>query len=184
MEFQSAEIYCIDSMNASMGEGLVALLAARFRDEGMNARDIALKVSDDVKTVNQFCTVQNLDSLRRCGRVKAGAAFLGNLFDIKPIIIADKNGYQVPIKKVKGRAESLNEIVKLLKDSLIGSENQFIYITHADCPDEAMKLAETIIKEIPCKNVHLSYIGPIIGASLGPSGIAIFGYGKEVTFEG
>ena len=183
-DYHGAEIYCIDSMNASMGEGLVALLAARYRDEGMSARDIAMKVCDETKTVNEFCTVQSLDCLKRCGHIKATAAFLGNLFDIKQIIISDKNGYQVPIKQVKGREESLKEIVKLLKDSLIGSENQYIYITHADCEDEAKKLADYIMQEIPCKNVHLSYIGPTIGVSLGPSGVGIFGYGKEVTFEG
>lgn len=184
IDYPNAEIYCIDSQNASMGEGLVALLAARYRDQNMSARDIALRLTDETKTVNQFCTVQNLDCLARCGRVKAGAAFFGNLFDIKPIIIADKNGEQVPIKKIKGREEALKEIVKLLKESLIGPENQYIYITHADCGEEAMRFAEYLMQEIPCKNVHLSYIGPIIGASLGPSGIAIFGYGKEVTFEG
>lgn len=183
-DFPEAEIYCVDSMNASMGEGLVALLAAKYRDEGMSARDIALRISDEVKNVNQFCTVQTLDYLKRCGRIKASAAFFGNLLDIKPIIIADKNGDQVPVKKIKGREDSLKELVKQLKDSLINPHEQFIYITHADCGDEAMRLAELIMKEIPCKNVHLSYIGPIIGASLGPSGIAIFGYGKEVTYEG
>lgn len=183
-DFPEAEIYCVDSMNASMGEGLVALLAAKYRDEGMSARDIALRISDEVKIVNQFCTVQNLDCLKRSGKIKPSAAFLGNLLDIKPILIADKNGNQVPVKKIKGRPEALKEIIKLLKESLINSQEQFIYITHADCGEEAMRFAEEVMKEIPCKNIHLSYIGPIIGASLGPSGIAIFGYGKEVTFEG
>lgn len=183
-EYQGAEIYCIDSQNASMGEGLVALQAAKYRDQGMSARDIAFKVSEETKIVNQFCTVHNLDTLKRCGRVKPSAAFFGNLLDLKPVLISDINGDQVAIKKVKGREESLAEIVNMLKDVLIGPENQYIYITHADCGDEAMRLAELVMKEIPCKNVHLSYIGPIIGASLGPAGIAVFGIGKEVTFEG
>lgn len=183
-QYSEAEIYCIDSMNASMGEGLVALMAAKYRDQGLSANEIAHKISDKVKTVNQFCTVHTLDCLKRAGRIKASAAFFGNLFGIKPIIISDINGDQVGIKKVKGREESLKECVAMLKESLIGSENQYIYITHADCSDEAVKLAQYIMDEIPCKNVHLSYIGPIIGASIGPGAIAIFGYGKEVTIEG
>lgn len=184
MEYQGAEIYCVDSMNASMGEGLVAILAAKYRDQGLSAREIATKITAEAKTVNQYCTVQSLDCLKRCGRIKPSAAFFGNLLDIKPIIISDINGDQVAFKKSKGRENSLKEIVNLLKESIIGPENQYIYITHADCGEEARKLAEYILDEIPCKNVHLSYIGPIIGASIGPSGIAIFGYGKEVAFEG
>ncbi|MCF0242934.1 MAG: DegV family protein [Treponema sp.] len=183
-EYTNAEIYCIDSMNASMGEGLVALLAAKYRDQGMSANEIAHKVSDEVKKVNQYCTVHTLDCLKRAGRIKASAAFFGNLFNIKPIIISDINGDQVGMKKVKGREESVKEMVAMLKETIIGSENQYIYITHADCADEAAKLAQYIMDEIPCKNVHLSYIGPIIGASIGPGALAIFGYGKEVTFEG
>lgn len=183
-DYPQAEIFCVDSKNASMGEGLVAILAAKYRDMNMSAREIAQNLTNETKIVNQFCTVQNLDCLKRCGRVKAGAAFFGNLLDIKPIIISDKNGNQVPITKIKGRAEALKEIARLLKEALIESENQNIYITHADCGKEAMEFAQYIMQEIKCKNVHLSYIGPIIGASLGPSGIAIFGFGKQVTFEG
>lgn len=183
-DFPQGNIFCVDSKNASMGEGLVAILAAKYRDMKMSARDIAHNLVDETKIVNQFCTVQSLDCLRRCGRVKAGKAFFGNLFDIKPIIISDKNGNQVPVTQVKGRAESLNELIRLLKEALVNSEDQDIFITHADCGKEAMEFAQHIMREIKCKNVHLSYIGPIIGASLGPSGIAVFGYGNEVTYEG
>lgn len=183
-DYPKANIFCVDSKNASMGEGLIAILAAKYRDMKMSARDIAHNLVEETNIVHEFCTVQNLDCLKRCGKIKAGKAFLGNLLDIKPIIISDKNGNQVPITQVKGREESLKELVRLLKDALVNSENQDIYITHADCGHEAMEFAQYIMQEIKCKNVHLSYIGPTIGASLGPSGIAVFGFGIPVTYEG
>ncbi len=179
-----ASIYCIDSMNASMGEGLLAVRAAQYRDAGMNAQEISEKIMQERKHVNQFCTVHSLDALRRAGRVKASAAFFGNLFGVKPIIISDKNGYNSPIKKVKGRQTSLNEIVAMLKETVEHPEEQCIYISHADCIEEAQHVKEMIQNEIPCKEIYLGYMGPIIGASVGPETIAVFGYGKEVTFEG
>ena len=170
-------------MNACLGEGMLAIRAAEYRDAGMSAKEINDKIIAERKTVNEYLTVHSLDALKKAGRVKASAAFLGNLMGVKPIIIADKNGAQTPIKKVKGRQNSLNEIVKLLKESIIEPENQHIYVAHADCLEEAEAVKALILKEIPCKEVYVGYIGPIIGASVGPDAVTVFGFGREVTFE-
>lgn len=175
-------IYCIDSLNACMGEGMLAIRAAEYRDMGMNSQQIYDKILADRNTVNEYCTVHSLDALKRAGRVKASSAFFGNLLGVKPIIIADANGEQTPIKKVKGRGNSLNEIVRLLKESIINSENQRIYIAHADCAEEAEEVKKMIEEQIPCKEIYVGYIGPIIGASIGPDAIAVFAFGKEVTY--
>ena len=136
------------------------------------------------KTINEFATVNTLDFLKKAGRVKASAAFFGNLLGVKPILIQEKNGYQTAIKKVKGRSNSLNELVSLLKEAIIDAENQTIYVVHADCnPDEVKEFEETIKRELKCKDVHISYMGPIIGASCGPETVGIWGWGKEVTYE-
>ncbi len=183
-KYPEAEIYCIDSLNASMGEGMLAIRAAEYRDSGMSAKEINDKILTERNNVNEFVTVHNLDALKRAGRVKASAAFFGNLFGVKPILISDVNGYQTPIKKVKGRQTSMNELVSSLKESVVDPENQRIYIAHADCIEDAEQLKALIEKEIPCKEIYLDYIGPIIGASIGPDALGVFGFGKEVTFEG
>lgn len=183
-DYPDASIFCIDSLNASMGEGMLAIRAAEYRDHGLDAKAIHEKILADRNTVNEFCTVHSLDALRRSGRVKASAAFLGNLFGVKPVIIADANGEQTPIKKVKGRQASLSEIVKLLKESIVEPENQRIFIAHADCEEEALRVKAAIEAEITCKEIHMGYVGPIIGASIGPDAIAVFGFGNEVTYEG
>jgi DegV family protein with EDD domain len=183
-EYPDAQVICIDSLNASMGEGMLAVRAAGYRDAGMTAQEIALKVVTERKLVNEFCTVHTLDALKRSGRVKASAAFLGNLFGVKPIILADANGYQTPLKKVRGRQASIQEIVSLLKESIVAPETQTVYIAHADCMEEALALKQLVQQEIPCRDIYLDYIGPIIGSSVGPDTLAVFGFGKEVIFKG
>ncbi len=180
-----ANIFCVDSMNACMGEGLLAIKGAGYRDQNLSAKEIYDKLVAERKSINEYVTVHSLDSLKRAGRVKASAAFFGNLLGVKPIIIADAKGDQVAVKKVKGRLNSFHEIVSMLKESITDPESQTIYLCHADCSKEEVdSLSQMIREEIPCKDVHVSYIGPIIGASIGPDAIGIWATGKEVTFEG
>lgn len=181
-DYPGAQILCIDSLNACIGEGMLAMRAADWAAEGMSATQIDEKIRADRNLVNEYCAVHTLDALKRAGRVKGSAAFFGNLFGVKPIIIADANGEQTPIKKVKGRMNSLHEIVNMLKEAITEPESQTVYIVHADCPDEARQVEEMVKEQIPCKDTHISYIGPIIGASIGPDAIAVFGFGTEVTY--
>ena len=180
-----ANIYCVDSMNACMGEGLLAIRGAGYRDQGLSAKEIYDRLIAERKTINQYVTVHSLDYLKRAGRVKASAAFLGNLLGVKPILIADAKGSQVAFKKVKGRQNSFHEIVTMLKDSIIDAESQTVYLSHADCPAEEVDSVVSLLKEeVHCKDVYVNYIGPIIGASIGPDAIGIWAIGKEITFEG
>lgn len=183
-DYPDAQIFCIDSLNSSMAEGALAVKAAEYVREGMTAAEVAEKITAQRKRINMFVTVHSLDALKRAGRVKASSAFFGNLLGVKPIIISDINGNNTPIKKVKGRAASLAEIVSLLKEAVGDEKQERIYIAHADCAEEAEQVKEMIRKEIPCDEIYMGYIGPIVGASVGPATIAVFGFGKEVTFEG
>ena len=182
--YPESKIICIDSLNASMGEGMLAIEAAKLANDGASATEIEAHILAIRKKVNQYVTVHSLDALKRAGRVKGSAAFFGNLMGVKPIIISDANGDQAAYKKVKGRQKSFEEIVAMLKASIIEPEKQNIYITHADCAKEEIDgLVELIRKEIPCLDVEVGYIGPIIGASIGPDAVGIWGFGQEVTYK-
>ena len=181
-KYTDAQIYCIDSLNASLGEGMLAIRAAQYRDGGMTVKLIYESILADRNLVNEYVTVHSLDMLHKSGRVKASAAFFGNLFGVKPIIISDYYGNQTPLKKVKGRRVSLEEIVDLLKDSIVDPEGQTVYIAHADCESEALEVKAMVEEKIPCKDVFCGYIGPIIGSSIGPDAIGVWGMGKEITF--
>lgn len=174
------KIYCIDTLNSCMGEGLMAVSAAELRDGGKSAEEVAGIIEADKLKYLQFCTVGDLNYLKRAGRVKASAAFFGNLFGVKPIIISNRTGENFAFKKVKGRKNSLDEIVNLTKENIENPSEQIIAVTHADCIADAEYLKDRIVKELNPKEVYVNYIGPIIGASAGPDTVAIYCKGKEV----
>lgn len=179
-----AEIYCIDSMNASMGEGMLGIEAAKLALGGKSAKEICDYILSVRKNVNEYCTVHTLEHLRRAGRVTASAAFFGNLMGVKPVIIADADGAQAAYKKVRGRQKSLTEIAELLASTIKDSEKQVIYISHADCPQwEVDFVKDAVESRIPCAEIYVGKIGPIIGASVGPDAVAVFGFGDTVTFS-
>jgi len=183
-EHEGSKIICIDSLNASMGIGMLAIEAAKMANEGASAEEIEKHILSVRKKVNQYVTVHSLDALKRAGRVKGSAAFFGNLMGVKPILISDANGDVVAYKKVKGRQKSFEEIVAMLKASIVDPENQVIYFTHADCSKEEVDTLVNLIKqEIPCRDVEVGFIGPIIGASIGPDAVGIWGFGQEVTYK-
>ena len=183
-KYEGSTIICIDSLNASMGEGMLAIEAAKLANDGASATEIEAHILAIRKKVNQYVTVHSLDALKRAGRVKGSAAFFGNLMGVKPIIIADANGDQAAYKKVKGRQKSFEEIVAMLKSTIIEPEKQVVYLTHADCAKEEIDGLVALIKqEIPCLDVEVGFIGPIIGASIGPDAVGIWGFGQEVTYK-
>ena len=183
-KYAGSTIICLDSLNASMGEGMLAIEAAKMANAGASASEIEAHILSVRKKVNQYVTVHSLDALKRAGRVKGSAAFFGNLMGIKPIIIADANGDQAAYKKVKGRQKSFEEIVALLKAGMTEPEKQVVYLTHADCAKEEIDGLVALIKqEIPCLDVEVGLIGPIIGASIGPDAVGIWGFGQEVTYK-
>ncbi|MBQ9117313.1 MAG: DegV family protein [Clostridia bacterium] len=182
-QYPDASIFCIDSLNCSIGEGILAIRAAELAAEGREAREIADQINSVRNNVLEYFTVHSLDTLRRSGRVSASAAFFGNLMGIKPIMIADANGAQTPIKKVKGRHAAIKECIALLKENIISPEEQTVYLWHSDCDREELERVKAmILEEIPCKEVRIGYIGPIIGASVGPSVIGVWAFGREVTY--
>ncbi len=183
-DYPEAKIFCIDSMNASLGEGMLAIEAAKIAGEGKDATEIASYIDLIRRNVHEYVTVHTLDHLKKAGRVSASTAFLGNLMGVKPILIADANGEQAAYKKVKGRKKSMEEIVNLLKDNITDSKEQTIYVAHADCnKDEIQYVMQLIRENIPCKHISVGPIGPIVGASIGPDAIGVWGYGEPVIFK-
>ena len=181
-EYPDSKFYCINSTNACLGEGLITVYAARLRNEGKTAEEIVAAVEEKKNTVRQYVTVGSLDMLKKAGRVKGSAAFFGNLLGVKPIIISDKNGQNVPIVKVKGRRQSLDELVRLTKESVIDAASQTVFIGHADCAEEAEYLREKLLTEVGFKDAYVNFIGPIIGSSIGPGAIGVFSFGQPVEY--
>lgn len=183
-DYPGRRIECIDALNACIGEGMLGIYASELNREGKSFDEIVESVKAKRNDVNEFCTVETLDYLRKAGRVKTTKAFFGNLMGVKPILIADKEGTQTTIKKAKGRMGSLQEVVSLMAENIVDPEKQNVYLVHADCPQEEVETLTNLVKEkIPAvKGVIPIVMGPIIGASCGPNTIGLWAWGKEVTF--
>ena len=181
-QYPDSKFYCINSTNACLGEGLLTVYAATLRNEGKTAEEIVAAVEERKITVNQYVTVGSLDMLKKAGRVKGSAAFFGNLLGVKPIIISDKNGQNVPVKKVKGRRPSLDELVSMTKETVVDPASQTVFIAHADCLEDAEYLRDKLLAEVGFKAAYVNFIGPIIGSSIGPGAIGVFSFGKPVEF--
>ena len=184
-KYPDAKILCIDSLNSCIPLGALVIEAAKMVQAGKNADEVYAWVMANRKTVLQYATVHSLKTMYKAGRLKGSTAFFGNLLGVKPILINDVDGCQTGFKKVKGRENSFKEIVSLLRENILDAENQVIYLAHADCDKEEVELLKGMVKEaIPeCKDVYVSYIGPIIGGTIGPDAVCLSAFGKEVTFK-
>lgn len=183
-QYPERKIILIDTLISCLGQAMISIDASKMRSEEKTIEEVAEYVEANKLKYNQVATVENLEYLKRAGRVKTSTAFFGNLFGVKPIIISDTIGQNYAFKKVKGRIASLNYLVEFTKENIIDSENQIIYIGHADAIADAYYLKEHILKEIKCQGVYIDYIGPCVGASVGPGTLGVYFKGKEVKIKG
>ena len=182
-QYPDAGIYCVDALNSSLGQGQMLIMASQCRAEGKSAAETAAYIESIRLKVHQWATVDSMEYLRRAGRIKASKAFFGNLFGIKPIIISDIKGQNYAFKKVKGAANARATIAQGIVDAADGVY-ETLYISHADDEESANLLKDEILAIAPFKNVVFGYIGPIVGASVGPGTVGAYVFGKEVTIEG
>lgn len=184
------KIVCVDPLTSSGGEAITAIEAARLAAEGLDAETIAEKAIEISRKTFQYCTVDTLSFLKKSGRVKASAAFFGNLFGIKPIFISNAKGENEAVKKIKGRKQAIDACIDAAIASLDEYEDEYpvaertLYVSHSDCLDDANYIADKLRACGRIKDVRISIIAPIVGTSVGPSLIGIFGIGKQLTTIG
>lgn len=182
--YPEAQIRIIDSLNSSIGHGVLAMYAVTLIREGKNIDEVEQTILGLRKRVNECVAVSSLEWLHKAGRVKASKAFLGNLMGVKPLLISDADGNQAAYGKAKGRAASLRAIVDMAAERIENAEMQTVFLCHADCREEELEQVRQMVREkIPCKDIVTLYIGPIIGASVGPDTIGLWFFGKEVTWR-
>ena len=183
-KYPDRKIVCYDSLRSNYAEGLMAINAAKMALDGKSIDEI-VKCLDETKLKYQtFATVGSLEWLKKAGRVKAGAAFFGNLFSVKPIIVGDKIGNNYAFKKVKGRKTSLDELVNIIAERVENPEQSYLFIENADCEKDAEYVKGEISKKVNFKEIFISSIGPIVGSTVGPDSITVNFYGKEVEIAG
>lgn len=178
-EFPGGKLTIIDSKCASLGQGLLVHYALQMRDSGASMADTAKWVQDNLQKVNHWFTVDDLQFLRRGGRVSAASAYLGGIMKIKPILHVSEEGKLIPKMKVQGRKRSLRTLCDKVKELAVEPEKQTIFISHGDCLEEAEWLASIVREELNVRDVMIGLVGPVIGSHSGPGTMAIFFLGNQ-----
>ena len=178
-EFPEAEIHVVDSLSASLGQGLVLYLAVEQKRKGLTAAELAKWVEDNRLTVCHWFTVDDLNFLKRGGRVSATTALLGTMLSIKPIMHTSDEGKLVPVSKARGRKAAIAALLDKIEALGIHPEKQTMFICHADCEEDAKAVAQTIQDRFGTPTVHINYIGPVIGSHTGPNTMGIFFVGTQ-----
>lgn len=173
------KIRLIDSLNASLGQGLLAIYASEMREKGMEFDEVADLLETYPARMNGIFTVGNLKYLARSGRLSGTTALIGNALSIKPILRGSKDGYIVQFKKCRGRKPVLNELISLLCDNIIDPEEQIIGIAHADAYEDSLYVTEEIKKRIKVRDIINTSYDFCTGSHVGPDTIALFFMGKD-----
>ncbi|HIY00545.1 MAG TPA: DegV family protein [Candidatus Blautia faecipullorum] len=175
-EYPERSIIVVDSLAASLGQGLLVYLAQKKKEAGEDMETVARWCEEHRKNIVHLFTVDDLDHLYRGGRVSKTTAVLGGMLNIKPVLHVDDEGKLIPIGKVRGRKKSLLELVSLM-DKKIGSYSSScdtIFISHGDCREEAEFLASRIKEKYQIKTEIINHVGAVIGAHSGPGTMALF----------
>ena len=178
-EFPEAEIHVVDSLSASLGQGLLLYLTVEQKRKGLTAAELAKWVEDNRLTVCHWFTVDDLNFLKRGGRVSATTALLGTMLSIKPIMHTSDEGKLVPVSKARGRKAAIAALLDKIEALGIHPEKQTMFICHADCEEDAKAVAKTIQDRFGTPTVHINYIGPVIGSHTGPNTMGIFFVGTQ-----
>jgi len=178
-EFPGRTVRVVDSLGAGFGTGLLSCRASDLRAEGKTASEAADILDIEVMQLLQFFTVDDLNFLKRTGRVSGATAAIGSVLNIKPLLWGDPTGHIVALKKCRGRKKAIDEIVELYRTRAVHPENQRVAISHGDCLAEAELLARRISEICPPKELILCAHEPFTGAHVGPGMLALFFFGEK-----
>ncbi len=178
-DFPDSRIYVVDTLCASLGQGLLLYLADEQKKNGLNAEELAVWVEQTKGKICHWFTVDDLNYLKMGGRVSATTALVGTMLAIKPIMHMSDEGKLTAVGKARGRKASLKALIDAVERLAIEPEKQTMFICHADCETEARWVAEELETRLHVKKVFINYIGPVIGSHTGLNTMGLFFLGSE-----
>lgn len=173
------KVRLIDALNASLGQGILAIYASEMRAKGMEVDEVADILETYPAKMNGLFTVGDLKYLSKTGRISGTKAAVGNVLNIKPILRGNKDGYIVEFRKVRGRKASLNTLVSLVCDNIENPEEQIIGIAHADAYEDSLYVMKKITEKIKVREFINTAYDFCTGSHVGPDTIALFFMAKD-----
>ena len=183
-EFSERKIFVVDSLNASLAQGMLAIYASEKRAEGISIEEIAEETEASAHRMNGVFTVDSLKYLMKSGRVSNVAAIIAGALQIKPLLRGNADGYIEVFNKCHGRKKALNELVNLVCNNIVEPEKQFLGIAHADAYEDSLKVIEKITERIKVRGVINTSYDFCTGSHVGPGTIALFFLGKDRELGG
>lgn len=177
--YPQRKIYVVDTLCASMGQGLLVWYACQKRNEGMDLDSLHRWVEENKLHLCQWFTVEDLMYLKRGGRVSAATALVGTMLQIKPVLHVDEEGHLISRAKSRGRKASIEALAAKAAELGQGYDNRVVAITHGDCREDAEYLAKLMKEKCGAEEVLISYVGSVIGSHAGPGTVALFFMGKN-----
>ena len=178
-KYPERKIYTVDTLAASMGQGLLVWYAVNMQREGKSIEEVRDFVEENKSKLAHWFTVNDLFFLKRGGRVSAATALVGTMLNIKPVLHVDDEGHLINVSKVRGRKNAVDALFDKAKETAINASEQTMFISHGDCIEDAEFLAQRLKSELGVKEVAISYVGPVIGAHSGPGTLALFFIGTN-----
>lgn len=178
-EYEDIQIYIFDALTASLGQGIMVMKAVELKEKGISFADIVDYLETNVQRLNTFMIVNDLNHLKRGGRISSTAAAVGKVLNINPLLSISHIGQVLTLAKIRGRKKAVNKLGEILLERIESPKEQIISICHGDCLQEALDLKAMILNKIKVKDVYMNFIGPVVGTYGGPGAMAVFFMGKD-----
>ena len=180
-QYPDRKIYVVDSLCASLGQGLLVWYAARMKAEGKGMEEVRDWLEENKLHLCHWFTVDDLHFLKRGGRISPATAVVGTMLSIKPVMHVDDEGRLVKVGTARGRNASLKALVDHMEETAIDPSAQTVFISHGDCLEDVNKVVEDVKRRfgIPAERFVINNVGPVIGAHSGPGTVALFFLGSK-----
>ena len=178
-KYPERRIYAVDTLCASLGQGLIVYLCWQQQQAGKSIDEVRDYAEHIKLNVCHWFTVDDLMFLKRGGRVSAATAIVGSMLSIKPVMHVDNEGHLIKVDTARGRKASIRALVAQMEKLGTDLAGQHIFISHGDCEEDARYLANLVREKFGVKDVTINYVGPVIGAHSGPGTLALFFVGSK-----
>ena len=176
-QYPDRKIYTVDTLCASLGQGLLVWHAVREQRRGQSIEAVRDWVEENKLRLCHWFTVDDLHFLKRGGRISAATAVVGTMLSIKPVLHVDDEGHLISMGKARGRGASLTALVDHMEQT--ATDVDTVFISHGDCLADAEKVAADVKKRFGTRDVVINNVGPVIGAHAGPGTVALFFLGTK-----
>ena len=178
-KYPDRKVYAVDSLCASLGQGLLVYHAVQEKQKGKNIDEVRGWLEENRLHLCHWFTVEDLNHLKRGGRISAATALIGTMLSIKPVMHVDDEGHLINVGKARGRRASLSALVDHMAETAIDPSSQVVFISHGDSQEDADFVANEVKERLGVKTVITNFVGPVIGTHSGPGTIALFFLGTH-----